>query len=67
MLSKIVVEDGIQNVNECRESIFNISKALIESDLTSTFITNGRIETLRRLLNLMENYNNQLKELEKIN
>lgn len=59
----IKTEPGMMDANECRDSILFHAKNIAESDLTSTTVTKGRIESLRSVLDLFERYNDQLEGL----
>lgn len=61
MLNKIKTKDGFQNIFECKQSIQNTGNNIGNSDMSSPFITQKRIESMRSLLDLLEDYNNQLK------
>ena len=63
--TKEIVETipGLLSLSECREAIaFHGGK--VNKDISSTFINQGRIETLRSLLDLFEQYNNKIIEKE---
>lgn len=62
-LEKIVVKDGFQNLTECQASIKTLGRTIGDSDMTSTFINEQRLISMRTMLDLFENYNNQLKDL----
>lgn len=62
-LSKIVVQEGIQDLAECQASIMTLGRTIGDSDMTSTFINEQRLLSMRTILDLFENYNNQLKVL----
>lgn len=54
--------EGFQSLDECRSSILGIATHL-NKDISSTWINEARILSLRSLIDLFEQYNNQLKEI----
>ena len=59
--TKEIVETipGLLSLSECRESIaFHGDK--VNNDISSTLVNSSRILTLRRLLDLFEQYNNKI-------
>lgn len=61
---KLYVHRDEQDINEVRASMLELAKNIARSDLTSSYITNKRIESMRVLLDLFESYNDQLKDRE---
>ena len=59
-MEKLVVEEGIQDIFECQESIRQLGMAIGTSDFTSTLVTKMRINSMRELIRLLEKYNDQL-------
>lgn len=55
--------DGLQSLSECRESILQVATR-ISKDISSTFINDARIVSLRVLIDLFEMYNKQIKKFE---
>ena len=51
--------EGMQSLDECRESI-KFHATNIMKDISSTGVNQARINSLRSLLNLFEEYNEQL-------
>ena len=60
---QVVTIPGMESLEECQESIathaINMSK-----DVSSTLVNKNRITSLRSLLDLMEEYNDQIIDLE---
>ena len=52
---------GCQSLNECRENIRMLADS-ISKDVSSTFVNEGRINSLRVLLTLFEDYNSFMKK-----
>lgn len=65
-VKKIQVKEGMQNLEECLESIGKTGLYISNSDMTSTFIVKMRILSMRTLLDLLESYNNQLNLIEEV-
>jgi len=57
----IRINDEVQSLAECRKSIQDIA-IRINNDISSTMINQGRIDSLRALLDLFEEYNKILIE-----
>jgi len=51
--------EGYLSLDECRDNIKMLADA-INGDISSVLVNEMRIESLRSLLNLFEEYNNQL-------
>ena len=52
---------GFLSLSKCRESIaFHANN--INRDISSTFVNSARIDTVRRLLDLFEEYNDKMIE-----
>lgn len=60
---QVVTKKGYQPLEECIHSI-KMHATNISKDMTSTVVTQGRIASLRSVLDLLEHYNNQLISLE---
>jgi len=57
---KLVTPDGLQTLTECKNSIKELGDNIGNSDMTSCLTTSYRIHSMRVLLDLFEDYNNQL-------
>ena len=55
----VLAIEGIQSLDECRESI-KFHAENIASDISSTMVNRGRINSLRSLLVLFEQYNDMM-------
>jgi len=62
--NELKVPDGFQTLSECQNSIKNLGRNIGLADMTSPFLTTNRISSMRALLDLLENYNNQLTIME---
>lgn len=62
-MSEDLTIDGFLSLNECREAIKRLA-GNIAGDISSTMVNGKRIESLRVLVDLFENYNNILKRKE---
>lgn len=60
-MENLEVRPGVQSPEEVKESIKKMGEIIGNSDMTSTFITDERIRTMREYLFLLENYNYQLR------
>jgi len=52
--------EGMQSLDECRASIKQLAER-INDDISSTVINDARIKSMRVLLDLFEEYNNEIK------
>jgi len=64
-VGRLKIPEDCQTLEECLNSIEKTGTSIRNSDMTSTFIVEMRILSMRTLLNLLEVYNNQLKDIEK--
>ena len=64
MLNKLKIPKDTMDIFEIQIQIKNLGKSIALSDFTSSFITERRIQTMRIYIDLLENYNEQLKGLE---
>jgi len=52
--------EGMQSLDECRASIKQLAER-INDDISSPVINDARIKSMRVLLDLFEEYNNEIK------